>query len=438
VFPVPEQALAAWTGLNDRQQGTLRIIYEIDQGIEAWRRQRAARGDYDSSPAATWRRIDFAHDPSGIADLTDMQMRLDCAGWHNQGNGSTVAALADRGLVSRGQRGTVLGVMLTVTLTRKGRAAARAGLSLQPGGKPKAALSERAWEVLGMLWAAGQRGETLKWGYSRTIEFVLIGKHVPPLAEDVGGGYRITARGQDFYREQYAAHAAAHPGIRAPHPDGVQAEPWPAAADSILERHRRYYYTLCSAWRDVWNAHHAASTEAAATPATTGLALPGAVIAQVEARRELWRETARQRADMAAVHLADLDSRMMRAARGYAVAALAAFTAAVTQADPLDVLEEPGSGDSWDEPRMPPPPATGIHAIDDQAGKLHAAAVGQPVPRRGPAPKTRRRRAPLFPGGPAELPAEPGTKLAALGSFLQGQTAGGALVRRLHTETPVS
>ena len=37
------------------------------------------------------------------------------------------------------------------------------------------------------------------------------------------GGYEITDRGRWFYREHYAAHA----DVRAPHPDGGDAEPWP-------------------------------------------------------------------------------------------------------------------------------------------------------------------------------------------------------------------
>jgi hypothetical protein len=57
-------ALAAWRELNDRQQGTLRVIHDLDQEREVARKIDAANGYWDSSPAAVWRRIDFAHDPS--------------------------------------------------------------------------------------------------------------------------------------------------------------------------------------------------------------------------------------------------------------------------------------------------------------------------------------------------------------------------------------
>jgi hypothetical protein len=129
-------------GAQRRQQGTLAVIYGLDQEVEEWRRRAAALGEYDSRPASEWRAIEFAHDPSDrrLFGWTEMQLRLATAGWDNQGNGSTMAALADRGLITQNAKPTTFGQMLTVALTRAGRAAARAGLSLQPGAPRKAAL----------------------------------------------------------------------------------------------------------------------------------------------------------------------------------------------------------------------------------------------------------------------------------------------------------
>jgi hypothetical protein len=242
---------------------------------------------------------------------------------------STVAALAGRGLLSCGDRPTKWGRMLTVRLTNQGRAAARAGTSDMPAAAPEAALGERSWEVLALLWAAGQRGRVLEWGHSQTIEHVLIGRHGPPLAEAVPGGYAITSRGRDFYREQYAAHAAAHPDVRAPHPDGAQAEPWPRQADQIIGQHQQLYAALCTAWQDASAAAQTAEAEAAAGDAAAPGCLPAAVAAQTATRYALWRDTARQRAELATAEAADLRERCTRAARAYAVAALAAFSAAV-------------------------------------------------------------------------------------------------------------
>lgn len=270
------KALTAWTDLNDRQQGTLAVIYELDQQAEAGHRQDGARGHFDQAPASVWRAIDFAHDPSlrELVGWTEMQMRLESRGWDNQGNGSTVAALAARGLLTRSSRPTGLGQMLTVRLTNAGRAAARAGTSNAPGEKPKASLSSRSWEVLALLWAAGNRGEILTWGYSTTIERVLIDRRVPPLAQRVPGGYEITERGRDFYREHYAAHATAHPDVTAPHPDGAPAEPWPPQADEILAQHWHYYRALCAQWEDARAAYQAAEKEASAAPPELPSILP--------------------------------------------------------------------------------------------------------------------------------------------------------------------
>lgn len=427
------KALAAWTELNDRQQGTLRVVYELDQQAEASRRRAAARMEYDRRPAAVWRAVDFAHDPS-LRDLvgwTEMQRRLAVAGWDNQGNGSTVTALEARGLITRGGRFTDYGQMLTVSLTPAGRAAARAGTSTLPAGAPKPALTRRSWEVLAALWEADQRGRLLTWYYSKTIELSLIARHVPPLAERVPDGYAITDRGRDFYRQHHATHTAAHPDVHAPHPDGTAAEPWPAQADELLAQHQGSYRALGVAWQDAHAAHQAAETEASADPPQAAGILPAAVVAQTAARHQLWRQTALQRADLAATHTEDLRIRAEHAARDYAAAALAAFRAATQRTDPLDVLQPPGEADGWDEQRLALPPETGIHAIDAEIKKRHAAAVGAPLRRRGPAPTHRPTRSTTRAARPAK-PRVPGTTLAALADYLHGQVAEGALTRRLH------
>jgi hypothetical protein len=422
--------LDAWTDLNDRQRGTLTVIYQLDQENEQGRRADAARGAYDKTPAAQWRLLDFAHDPS-LRELlgdTAMQVRLERRGWDNQGNGSTMAALVRRGLVVHGEaRPTPFGVMLRVKLTNHGRSAARAGLSRQPGGRPKNVLPARTWEVLGILWAADQRGEPLRWGFSRTIEFSLIARHTPPLAESVPGGYALTDRGREFYREAYPVHAAAHPDVHVPHPDGPAADPWPAQADQVLLAHRDRCRALAEEWRLAVEARQSAEKEAAAA-ASPSDALPPAAAKLAVARRELWTQTAGRRAELAAEQADELARMTERAARRYAVAALAVFGAAVAGASPLEGLEPPGDEDDWDEPRLVPPAQTGVHAIDDQARRLHADAAGTPVKRRGPAP--RRRYAPRH----EARPEAPGDKLVALAECLRLNTDGGGLLLRMHPD----
>jgi hypothetical protein len=434
----PPPALAAWTELNDRQQGTLSAVYDLDQQVEAARRIDAARGTFDRRPAAEWRRIDFAHEPSDrrLFGMTSLQRKLEAKGWDNQGNGSTMAALAGRGLIVRGERpGMLGGIMHTVSLTRQGRAAARAGTSLMPGGKPKAALGHRAWEVLVMLWTLDRRGKILDWVHSTTIENVLIGKHIPPLAETVPGGYAITARGRDFYAEQYAAHCAAHPDVRAPHPDGADAEPWPARAEQLLTEHAQRYGALVAAWRSAYDMQQMADSEANTEPPEPVPGLPDAVAEQVAARHRLWQDTGKQRAALAAEHTTDVHQRAVHAARAYAVAMLAGFHAVVSGADPVAAMQGPDDTDDWDEPPLTLPAETGIHAIDDEIKRLHAKAVGRPVKRRGPAPTQKRRarrRSYWWEEKKPARPADPGVPLAELAKCLHGHMAGGELVRRVH------
>lgn len=355
-----DAALAAWRELNDRQQGTLSVIYNMDQENEEYRKREAARGNWDNTPAAEWRRIDFAHEPSDrrAFGTTELQNRLGYRGWDNQGNGSTMAALAERKLIRRSSRGTTFGLMHMVTITREGRAAAKAGTSIAPTRAKKPALSQRSWEVLAMLWAHGLRGGVLKWISSPTIDKVLIGKHIPPLAERLVNGYTITDRGRWFYAEHYASHVAAYPDVRALHPDGAAAEPWPAEADAILKAHHLRHRALCSAWQDAYAARQAAEAEAGTAVPASPAALPATDAAQVAGRHLLWVETARQRADFAAQQVDDLGERIERAAREFAAAALAAFAAAVSGTDPLLTVRPPSDadGDAWDEPPLPPPP----------------------------------------------------------------------------------
>jgi hypothetical protein len=142
----------------------------------------------------------------------------------------------------------------------------------------------------------------------------LIDRHDPPLAADAGNGYVITDRGREFYRDRYALHVAAYPEVRADHPDGAAAEPWPAAADEVLALHRDYYQGLCAAWSAATADQHAAETEAAAPPAVLATVVPAEVRAHAEQRHQLWCETARTRAELAAAHAHDLAGRVDHAA----------------------------------------------------------------------------------------------------------------------------
>lgn len=446
------KALAAWLDLNDRQQETLRIIFEIDQAIEAARAKAAARREYDRQPASEWRLIDFAVDTSMMPyvrrryDRTELQDRLIHAGWDNQGNGATIAALARRGLIEnngRDRRSTPNGEMIRIRMTKQGRAAARAGLD-RPR-TPKAALGEFAWKTLVLLWEADQKGDYLHWQRSTTIDNVLIKKHVPPLAEHAYSdgspdpayhgqfpdGFRITDRGRWFYREHYAAHVTAHPSIPAPHPDGKHRDPWPEQADEILWQHLQLCNALAAEWKQADDTAKTAAAEAETKLPEPPAELPAAAAQMRSERHDLLTATARQRAELAAAQRADLETRCAAAARNYAVAALAVYKAAVAGTDPLEHLDPPDPDDdgTWDEPRLEPPAKTGVHAADEKARRLHLAAAGQPRKRKGPEKPPKHRR----PAGP-ELPGRKYRELKELAEFLRYEVAAGELTRRMHPE----
>lgn len=424
------KALTAWEDLNDRQQSMLRIIFDLDQAAEAARNLDRARGSYDNTPASEWRAIDFSYfstDPSkpNPRTMTELQRRLKDGGWHNQGNGATVAALVDRALIAEDQvpAGRPGINLLRVRMTRAGRAAARAATRLPNTAAGKTVLSRRSWEVLALLWDTDTCGQRLDWGYSSTIERVLIAKHQPPLAEHRAGGYALTDRGRQVYRDLYAAHVAAWPEVSAAHPDGQDAEPWPARADDLLAQHEVAYHRLCHAWYEAHAACQAAATETHIEAPPLDENLPEVIAHQSLQRHQLWHDTAVQRHRLAAAHAAETETHIQRAARDWVIAALTAFGAAVAGTNPLEQLNSPDPTDTWDEAPLAPPTATSIYAIDNEASRLHAAAVGKPRRRRGPAPKPRRSHT---------EPAPPGAALAEFADFLQRHVKAGELTRRLH------
>ena len=87
---------ALWQTLNERQRTYLRALYACDQTTEAERRQRAARGVYDRTPANEWRWQLYGP----VAPPSDVYRMLQSARLIDPGTGSTRQALEARGLVS--------------------------------------------------------------------------------------------------------------------------------------------------------------------------------------------------------------------------------------------------------------------------------------------------------------------------------------------------
>ncbi|MDZ5446060.1 helix-turn-helix transcriptional regulator [Micromonospora sp. 4G57] len=147
-------AIEAWASLNERQRVYLGEIMRDDRMTETemWMR-RLQR--LPVPPAAEWRQLPLAlKAASSETGYTRLQERLRRRGVHDPGAGRTVHALARRGLVivtedviDHPVAGEV--VRVAVKITRRGRAAARAGLDkpVEVDQEPHL-LSEWLWGVL--------------------------------------------------------------------------------------------------------------------------------------------------------------------------------------------------------------------------------------------------------------------------------------------------
>ncbi|MCW7991150.1 hypothetical protein XF35_39565, partial [Streptomyces platensis subsp. clarensis] len=120
-----------WAGLNPRQQTYLTVIYSADQNAEA-----SHKGDaftWSRTPASEWRWLPFSiKAPAALVGRTPIQSALAAKDEHDQGAGSSLAALRRRALIEVQDDivQTVLGPVprVRVKMTTLGRATARAGV----------------------------------------------------------------------------------------------------------------------------------------------------------------------------------------------------------------------------------------------------------------------------------------------------------------------
>src|SRR6266699_217832 len=180
--PGPSRAaLRTWESLNDRQQVYLGEIMRDDRMTETemWMR-RVQR--LPVPRAAEWRKLPLTFRPAPAAvGYTRLQERLRQHGVHDPGAGQTVHALERRGLLvitedrvehpAAGEVGRVL-----VEITRRGRAAARAGLGepREPDLAPHL-LSEWLWGVVARVAAAEPVGLEDNQLAGRSLFFIGVG-----------------------------------------------------------------------------------------------------------------------------------------------------------------------------------------------------------------------------------------------------------------------
>ncbi len=180
--PGPSRAaLRTWESLNDRQQVYLGEIMRDDRMTETemWMR-RVQR--LPVPRAAEWRKLPLTLKAASAAvGYTRLQERLRQRGLHDPGAGQTVHALERRGLLvitedrvqhpAAGEVGRVL-----VEITRRGRAAARAGLGEPREQDPPAhLLSEWLWGVVARAAAAEPAGLEDDQLAGRSLFFIGVG-----------------------------------------------------------------------------------------------------------------------------------------------------------------------------------------------------------------------------------------------------------------------
>lgn len=229
------KAQTAWDDLNGRQQTYLRLLYDADQALEDERQDLGARGQWSSTPARVWRRIDVNSYYSSVA------RSLRARGVYDSGLGSTLSALAARGLIETGDSGGEV----CAWMTRAGRAAVRAGLGIGPmSSKPKWAMSEWMWRALIKVAQAGAEGLPTSELWNAAHRYLVkdglmqgnrgyldvVTTYVRYECRDYGGGfydppqygtrdvrhYHLTDEGRAHYVERLAEYRDLYPDIDAP------------------------------------------------------------------------------------------------------------------------------------------------------------------------------------------------------------------------------
>jgi hypothetical protein len=219
-----------WAELNERQRAYLRVLYGCDQAIEAARRERAARGFYDHTPASEWRWQMYGP----TSPPAQLYTALRSAGLVDPGTGVTWQALETRKLVRCRTVHDAFGArLLEAQITPLGRKVVRAATGeqrLKP--PPKGQLRERQWAALARLYVAGDAGvlsEEMMYGrggfdWMRTL--LRLRDYKPqPLMEEFHdpeiytiARMQLTSFGRDYYRREWARYNALYPNVEAPRP----------------------------------------------------------------------------------------------------------------------------------------------------------------------------------------------------------------------------
>ncbi|MFB9437433.1 hypothetical protein [Streptomyces showdoensis] len=244
------------------------MIYSADQNAEA-----SHKGDaftWSRTPASEWRWLPFSiKAPAALVGRTPIQSALAAKDEHDQGAGSSLAALRRRALIEVQDDivQTVLGPVprVRVKMTTLGRATARAGLGhTAPKSPPRGLLSEWLWENLVRLFRAGPDGmpeysprgtppeertpshkalfflQQMDRQGGRLVETKQMTTGAEPFKSYMGHMVTpterrvlLTAAGRAHYEQHVRCYAELWPGVDAPVPDEL-----PEGAHRSLDDHK--------------------------------------------------------------------------------------------------------------------------------------------------------------------------------------------------------
>ncbi len=234
--------MPSWADLNDRQRQYMQAIYETDQEQEADERGAWKRGG-SPRPASIWRWMEY-----GVFDGvgSTLYMKLYLRKLVDEGTGSTFNALEARGFIRckytykrRDGDREALERFLMLQITKEGRAVVRAatGAKAYRPGAP-GVLKEWHWKAMVEAWKSRPAGvESVNSYYGhigwntwlRLRDF----KAGPLVEEYFTWGkkeewmsatpqiywLRLSAFGEQFYRDNWQQYREMYPDVDAPSPE---------------------------------------------------------------------------------------------------------------------------------------------------------------------------------------------------------------------------
>lgn len=233
----------SWEDLNKRQQRYMQAIYEVDQETERQEKSVWSRGGRPR-PAIEWRWMYYGIIPELGID-SPLRARLKSARLVDEGTGSTFEALSTRKYILVQYRPVIGGTSTYVQITPAGRKLVRQAMGEQREKVlPTGTLREWHWKAMALAWSArpaGVKDEDSSYGHIswntwlRLRDYKVSGEERPLVKEyrtssgvyNPAVGYtpdfhwiRLTAFGEQFYRENWARYQELYPEVAAPDPEG--------------------------------------------------------------------------------------------------------------------------------------------------------------------------------------------------------------------------